>query len=94
MHNKPDPTETLICWSRQASREPLSDALPVGLATRVLAAGLLKPAQQPWWEYLAMRSAVAGCGVACLCWIVQPKKPPANEADELVWSIVQASLVP
>jgi len=94
MNNKTDPTETLFCWSLQASRNPLPDTLPVGFATRVLADCVRKAPQTPWWEYLALRSAVAGCVIACGCWILHPTKPPVNEDEALAFSLIQTSLLP
>lgn len=75
MKLKPDWLESLSTASRQAPVE-LPAPLP-RTAARVLAN--LRGQDAPWWDYLALRGAVAACVVAVAVWMLRPEQMPLRD---------------
>jgi hypothetical protein len=88
-----DPIRRLFRLARQARPDPPSMEQPTAFATRVLAC-VRKPPQTPWWEYLALRAALAGCAAAGVCWLAQPVAPGGNEPAQLAAWILDVALQP
>lgn len=88
----PDPVDRLLSWARQVPEPPADEQPPRGFTTRVLAACASQAPQTPWWEYLALRGALAGGAAAAACWLLQPQAPSVNEEAALAASIIQAAL--
>ena len=89
---QPDRTDRLIQWARQTPKDTLSEQPPCGFATRVLAICVRKAPQTPWWEYLALRGALAGGAVAAACWRLLPLASSVTEEAALAASIIQTAL--
>jgi hypothetical protein len=86
-----DPSERLLDWARQAPPEPLPQQPHPAFATRVLAR-LRKPPETPWWEYLALRFALAGCATAAILWLARPAPSLGIEPARLAVSMIEAAV--
>jgi len=86
-----DPSERLLGWARRAPEEPLPETPGPGFATRVLAR-VRRPPHVPWWEYLALRTALAGCALAVAASLLRPAPPAASEPARLAVLIVDNAL--
>lgn len=87
-----DLSKRLLDWARQAPPEPLPERPHPAFATRVLAR-LRKPPETPWWEYLALRFALAGCATAAILWLARPASPSLGiEPAYLAASMIEAAV--
>jgi hypothetical protein len=91
MKLKPDWLETLSTAARRARLE-----LPEPLSrteARVLAA--LRGQDGPWWDYLALRGAVAACVLAVALWMLRPDQMPLrDDPSGLAAAMLSAELQP
>jgi hypothetical protein len=91
MKLKPDWLETLSTAARRAPLE-LPEPLPRTEA-RVLAA--LRGQDGPWWNYLALRGAVAACVLAVAVWMLRDEPmQTGNDASGLAAAMLSTELQP
>lgn len=91
MKLKSDWLETLSAAARQVPLD-ISDPMP-RTAARVLAE--VRGNEAPWWDYLALRGAVAACVVAAAVWMLRPLVAPVPEdAGGLAASMLSTHLEP